>query len=249
MRNQIVILAGGKGTRMGNPRVPKVLVMLNNKPLILYVLEEIERINQLAKPVVVVGFGAGKVQQVLGSHYIYAFQDKQLGTAHALAAAKNKVKAENILVLYGDMPFIKAQSLKDLIKLHFKSGAKITMLTVQAENFKGIYVSLEHYGRIIRTPLGEIVGIVEYKDATDIQRKIKEVNPGIYMFSTKWLWENIKKIENSNAQKEYYLTDIVQVALSQGEKVNSILVDAKEVLGINKRDDLAVAEEILNLKS
>jgi bifunctional UDP-N-acetylglucosamine pyrophosphorylase/glucosamine-1-phosphate N-acetyltransferase len=248
MRNQIVILAGGKGTRMGNPRVPKVLVMLKNKPLILYVLEEIDKINQLAKPVVVVGFGAGKVQQVLGSHFLYAFQDKQLGTAHALLAAKNKVKAENILVLYGDMPFIKAESLKELIKLHFKSGAKISMLTAQAENFKGIYISLEHYGRIIRTPLGDIAGIVEYKDATDVQRKIKEINPGIYMFCAKWLWENIKKIENSNAQKEYYLTDIVQVALAQGEKVNSFLVDAKEVLGINSKDDFAVAEEILNPK-
>jgi len=245
MRNQIVILAGGKGTRMGNPRVPKVLVMLNNKPLILYVLEEIEKINQLAKPVVVVGFAAGKVQQVLGTHYIYAFQDKQLGTAHALLAAKNKVKAENILVLYGDMPFIKAQSLKDLIKLHFKSGAKITMFTAQAESFKGNYISLDKYGRIIRTPLGDIAGIVEYKDATDVQRKIKEINPGLYMFNTKWLWENLKKIENNNAQKEYYLTDIVHVALSQGEKVNSILVDAKEVLGINNKEDLAIAEKLL----
>lgn len=230
---------------MGNPRVPKVLVMLKNKPLILYVLDEIEKINQLAKPVVVVGFGAGKVQQVLGSHFIYAFQDKQLGTAHALQASKNKVKAENILVLYGDMPFIKAQSLKDLIKLHLHSGAKISMLTAQAENFKGLNVSLEHYGRILRTPLGDIAGIMEYKDATDIQRKIKEVNPGIYMFNTKWLWDNIKKIGNQNIQKEYYLTDIVQIALVQGEKVNSILVDAKEVLGVNSKEDLAIAEKML----
>lgn len=230
---------------MGNPKVPKVLVMLKNKPLILYVLDEIEKINQLAKPVVVVGFAAGKVQQVLGNHYIYAFQDKQLGTAHALQAAKNKVKAENILVLYGDMPFIKADSLKSLIKLHFKSGAKISMLTAQTKNFKGIYASLEHYGRIIRTPLGETAGIIEHKDATDVQRKIKEINPGIYMFNTKWLWENLKKIENNNAQKEYYLTDIVQIALSQEEKVNSILVDPKEVLGINSREDLAIAEKLL----
>lgn len=234
---------------MGNPKVPKVLVMLKNRPLILYGLEEIEKINQLANPVVVVGFGAGKVQQVLGSHYIYAFQDKQLGTAHALMAAKNKVKAENILALYGDMPFIKAESLKSLISSHFKSGAKISMLTAQAESFKGINVSLEHYGRIIRGPLGDIVGIVEYKDATNAQRNLKEINPGIYMFNTKWLWENIKKIENSNKQKEYYLTDIVAVALSQKEKVGSISVNAKEVLGINSREDLAVAEKLLSLAS
>ncbi len=245
MRNQIVILAAGKGTRMGNPKVPKVLVMLKNKPLILYVLEEMEKINQLAKPVLVVGFGAGKVQQVLGNNYLYAFQDKQLGTAHALQAAKNKVKAENILVLYGDMPFIKAESLKDLIKQHFKSGSKVSMLTAETKNFKGGNVSLEHYGRIIRSPVGDIAGIVEYKDATDVQRKLKEVNPGIYMFQTKWLWENLKKIENKNKQNEYYLTDIVQIALSQGEKINSILVDTKEVLGINSREDLQIAEQLL----
>jgi bifunctional UDP-N-acetylglucosamine pyrophosphorylase/glucosamine-1-phosphate N-acetyltransferase len=245
MKNQIVILAGGKGTRMGNPKVPKVLVMLKNKPLILYILDEIEKIHQLAKPVVVVGFGAGKVQQVLGNQYIYAFQDKQLGTAHALMAAKNKVKAENILVLYGDMPFIKSESLKDLIKLHLHSGAKISMLTSQVDSFKGDNISLEHYGRIIRTPLGEPAGIVEFKDATDIQRKIKEINPGIYMFNTKWLWENIKKIENNNAQKEYYLTDIVAVALNRGEKINSILVDSKEILGINSKEEFVVAEKIM----
>lgn len=230
---------------MGNPKVPKVLVMLKNKPLILYMLEEIEKINQLAKPVIVVGFGAGKVQQVLGNNYLYAFQDKQLGTAHALMAAKNKVKAENILVLYGDMPFIKSDNLKALIKLHLHSGAKMTMLTAQADSYKGKNISLEHYGRIIRTPLGDIAGIVEFKDASDVQRKLKEVNPGIYMFNTKWLWENLKKIENRNKQKEYYLTDIVQIALSQGEKVNSILADAKEVLGINSMEDLQIAEKIL----
>lgn len=245
MRNQIVILAAGKGTRMGNPKVPKVLVMLKNKPLILYMLEEIEKINQLAKPVIVVGFGAGKVQQVLGNNYLYAFQDKQLGTAHALMAAKNKVKAENILVLYGDMPFIKSDSLKALIKLHLHGGAKMTMLTALAKNYKGKNISLEHYGRIIRAPLGGIAGIVEFKDAANVQRKLKEVNPGIYMFNTKWLWENLKKIENRNKQKEYYLTDIVQIALSQGEKVNSILADAKEVLGINSMEDLQIAEKIL----
>lgn len=230
---------------MGNPKVPKVLVMLKNKPLILYMLEEIEKINQLAKPVIVVGFGAGKVQQVLGNNYLYAFQDKQLGTAHALMAAKNKVKAENILVLYGDMPFIKSDNLKALIKLHLHSGAKMTMLTAQADSYKGKNISLEHYARIIRTPLGDIAGIVEFKDASDVQRKLKEVNPGIYMFNTKWLWENLKKIENRNKQKEYYLTDIVQIALSQGEKVNSILADAKEVLGINSMEDLQIAEKIL----
>src|SRR6185369_10465409 len=126
MKNQFVILAAGKGTRMGG-NIPKVLVMLKNKPLILYVLHEIDKIGQLIKPVVVVGYGAKKVEGVLGNEYLFAFQDKQLGTAHALLAAKRKIKAENIVVLYGDMPFIKAESLKALIKMHFKTGGNISM--------------------------------------------------------------------------------------------------------------------------
>lgn len=245
MKNQFVILAAGRGTRMGNPNTPKVLVMLKNKPLILFVLEQIDKINRLVKPVVVVGFGAEKVKGVLGDAYVYAFQEKQLGTAHALAAAKVKIRAENILVVYGDMPFIKAESLSQLIKMHFRSGGNISMLTAEAANFKGIHSSQEHYGRIVRNTSHSIVGIVEYKDATAAQRKLREINPGIYMFSTKWLWEHIKKIANQNAQKEYYLTDIVGVALEQGEKVNSFMVDAKEVLGVNSKADLAIAERLL----
>lgn len=246
MKNQLVILAAGKGTRMGNPKVPKVLVMLKNKPLILYVLDEIDKIGQLIKPVIVTGFMHKKVQDVLGENYLYAFQEDQKGTAHALMAARRKIRAENIVVLYGDMPLLKADSLKELISMHLKSSAKLSMLTAQAENFKGIYRSLEHYGRIIRNPINhEIAAVVEYKDASDEQKKILEINPGVYMFNTKWLWENIAKIKNNNNQKEYYLTDIVQIAIAQGEKVNSLRVDAREVLGINSKEDLEVAEKML----
>ncbi len=124
MRNQIVILAAGKGTRIGGS-VPKVLVMLKNKPLILYLLEEIEKINQLAKPVIVVGHKFQEVRDVLGESYLYAIQQEQLGTADAVKAALPKVKAENILVLYGDMPFLKASSLKKLMQLHHKNGAPV----------------------------------------------------------------------------------------------------------------------------
>ncbi len=244
MRNQIVILAAGKGTRMGG-NIPKVLVMLKNKPLIFYVLHEIEKINQLIKPVVVVGFGADKVKGVVGDDYLYAYQDEQLGTAHALFSAKRKIKAENILVLYGDMPFIKSGSLKELISMHFKTGAAITMLTAQVPNFRGVYTSLEHFGRIVRDTYHQIAGVVEFKDASAGQKKIKEVNPGIYMFNTKWLWENLSKIENKNKQQEYYLTDIVGLAVSQGLKARSLMVEPKEIIGINSREDLIVAEKLL----
>ncbi len=244
MRNQIVILAAGKGTRMGGD-IPKVLVNLNHRPLILYILEEMEKINQLIKPVVVVGFEAEKVRTILGNNYFFALQKEQLGTAHALMAAKSKVGAENILVLYGDMPFIKAESLKNLMRLHKEKSANISMFTAKAESFEGDLESLNFYGRIIRDEKGQIVKIVEYKDANLKERELKEVNPGIYMFNAKWLWEKISLVKNQNMQGEYYLTDIVEVAIKSGEYVNSLVIDPYQVLGVNTPKDLEVAEKQL----
>jgi len=244
MRNQIVILAAGKGTRMGGS-VPKVLVMLKNKPLILYLLDEIEKVNQLAKPIIVVGYMAPKVKTVLGDNYIYAIQDKQLGTAHALMAAKHKVTGKNILVLYGDHPFIKASSLKKLMKLHHDKGANISMFTTTAPNFIGVNKPLEHFGRIVRGSNKKIVKIVEYKDASAGQRKIKELNPGMYMFNSAWLWKHADKIKNKNQQAEYYLTDIVEVAIAGGEQIYSIGIEPKEVIGVNSPEDLKKAEGLI----
>ncbi|MBL8029811.1 MAG: NTP transferase domain-containing protein [Candidatus Doudnabacteria bacterium] len=252
MTNQFVVLAAGKGTRMGGD-MPKVLVGLKSKPLILHLLHELEKINQLIKPVVVVGYQAEKVRAVLGDDYLFAYQSKQLGTAHALLAAKEKVRAENILVLYGDMPFIRAESLRSLMKLHRDKAAKISMLTSRVESFQDPYNSLETYGRIIREPQYEknkeleskIVKIVEYKDATEEERKITEVNPGIYMFNTEWLWPNLEKIKNGNAQSEYYLTDIVALAIGQNVSVSTLSVNPKEVLGVNTPEHLEVAKELV----
>ncbi len=244
MRNQIIILAGGKGTRMGGD-LPKVLVLLKNKPLILYLLEQIAKINQLIKPVVVIGYKGEMVKTVLGDDYFYVIQREQLGTAHALQSAKRLAKGENVLVLYGDMPFITAESLKRLMKLHHDRKSKISMLTASVDNFNGKFKSLETYGRIIRDTNKKICKIIEYKDASSGQRKISEINPGIYMFNSKWLWENLQKIQNKNVQGEYYLTDIVEVAMHSGINAESITVDAKEVIGVNSREDLKMAESLM----
>lgn len=243
MTNQIVILAGGEGKRMGG-KIPKVLVMLKNKPLVLHLLHELEKVPQLAKPVIVVGYKYQDVRGVLGDDYLYAYQNKQLGTAHALLCAKLKVKAENILVLYGDMPFIRAKSLKALLAMHFKKRSSISMLVAEAPNFRGKYKSLEQYGKIIRDSGHKIVKIVECKNASAGQKKIKEINPGIYAFNTKWLWENLKNIKNNNTSKEYYLTDIVEVAIQQGLEIANLSIDPKEAVGINSPEDLEIAESI-----
>ena len=236
---------------MGNPNVPKVLVMLKNKPLILHLLEELEKINQLAKPVIVVGHMYRQVREILGDGYLYAIQDKQLGTAHALLAAKYKIIGENILVLYGDHPFIKASSLKELMRLHHKTQANISMFTATVPNFEGIYKPFEHFGRVIRTPSNSAEGgggvkkIVEFKDAAEEEKQIKEINPGIYMFNCQWLWQHVNKIKNENAQAEYYLTGIAEVAIAHGEEIQSLSVDPKEVIGINSAEDLRLAEKLL----
>jgi|SRR3989344_4638043 len=245
MRNQIVILAAGKGTRMGQSNVPKVLVMLKNKPLILHLLGEIEKINQLAKPIIVVGYKYQEVRDVLGESYIYVIQQEQLGTGDAVKTALKKVKGENILVLYGDHPFIKAESLKDLMRLHYKNQAKVSMFTTKVQNFAGTNKPLEHFGRVVRDNNKKITKVIEYKDASLGQRKITELNPGIYMFNINWLKENIIKIGNNNSQNEYYLTDIIEIAISQKQKIVSLPIEPKEVLGINSKEDLAWAEKFL----
>ncbi len=244
MKNQIVILAAGKGTRMGDSDIPKVLVMLKNKPLILYILEEIEKVHQLAKPVVVVGYKQEQVRAILGDGFTYAFQQQQLGTAHALLAALPRVSADNVLVLYGDMPFIKAGSLKEIIQLHQANHATLSMFTATVPNFDNEFASLNHYGRIIRNQ-NTIVKITEFKDATETERQIKEVNPGIYMLNTQWVKDSLSKVSNNNIQHEYYLTDIVEIAIQQNKQVFSFAINPKEVIGINSREELQKAESLV----
>jgi bifunctional UDP-N-acetylglucosamine pyrophosphorylase/glucosamine-1-phosphate N-acetyltransferase len=242
MTNQIVILAAGKGTRMGGD-MPKVLIMLKQKPLIFYLLMEIEKINLINKPIIVVGYMAEKVREFLGHSYKFAVQEKQLGTAHALMAAKPEVGAENILVLYGDMPFIKAESMERIMRFHLEAKNKISMLTAKVPEFTGSFSSLKFYGRIIRDKNQNLAKVVEYKDASEEQKQITEVNPGIYVFNTEWLWKNLKQIQNKNSQGEYYLTDIIEIAIAGKEKIGSLEILPEEVLGVNTREDLEIAEK------
>ncbi len=243
MQTQIVILAAGKGRRMNNLDLPKVLFPLHGKPLILPLLEQVKKISP-HPPVIVVGFKRGEVMEALGPEYTYAFQKEQLGTAHAVWCAKPKISSKNILVLYGDMPFMKASSMEKLIKFHLDKKPMISMFTSFVPNFKGPRASLDNYGRIIRDHYGNIVKITEYKDATEEERKIKEVNPGIYVFNTEWLWSHIDLINNNNTQNEFYLTDIIEVAISESFPIESIKIDPKEVVGINTLSQLEEARKI-----
>jgi UDP-N-acetylglucosamine diphosphorylase/glucosamine-1-phosphate N-acetyltransferase len=244
MSQQIVILAAGKGTRMGVD-IPKVLLPLGGQSVIARLLAEVKDIPQDTTPVIVVGFMKELVEQTLGPDYIYVTQFDQKGTAHAVLSAKSTVMAENIIVLNGDMPFISTQTLNKLSEKHISSRAKVSMLTCQLDNFGNELQTFISYGRIVRDPEGSIAKIREYKDCSEQQKQITEVNTGEYMFNSEWLWNKLEEIGSSNAQDEFYLTDIVEIAIADGQQVQSLPVSPQEIYGINTPDDLLRARGLL----
>lgn len=238
---KILILAAGKGTRMESD-LPKVLVPLHGKAMIRHVLEEVTKAHD-QKAIAIVGHKAEMVQKELGDLCHYAIQEEQLGTGHAVMCAKDIADAEHIVVLSGDQPFVSAETIKKLIDTHADSKAKITLTTATVADFEDWRKNFLRYGRILRKN-SEISGMREYKDATEDEKNIKEINVGAYVFESKWLWENLGKIKNENAQGEYYLTDLVHMAKKEGEKINSITVSGREALGANSKEELAVLENM-----
>ncbi len=249
MSQQIVILAAGKGTRMGAD-VPKVLLPLGDKPVISRLLDEVENVPQDTAPIIVVGFKKELVEETLGDKYIYVQQFDQKGTAHAVLSAKPAVTSENFIVLYGDMPFTTKESLAKLVELHNSISAlgepvKVSMFTCTLSSFNGDYEHFRGFGRIIRDENGDILKIVENKDCTPEQQEITEVNPGIYMFNSEWVWSKLEAIGSTNAQAEFYLTDIVELAIKDGQQVQSLPIAPEEVYGINTPDHLLYAKTLI----
>jgi bifunctional UDP-N-acetylglucosamine pyrophosphorylase/glucosamine-1-phosphate N-acetyltransferase len=242
---QPIILAAGKGTRMGNPDLPKVLFPLAGKPLIEHLLVSVEQLGLSLKPVVVVGFGRVQVEARLGDRAVYALQEQQLGTGHATLSARGGVTGGTVVVLYGDMPFVSTESLKKLLSEHESKKSTFSMFTVTVPNFDGRHAALGTYGRIIRAESGELEKIVEYKDASEEERGILEVNPGMYVFETEWLWPQLEQVKSENAQGEYYLTDVLEAAVRSGVRVRTVPLEPLQSLGINTPEQLAVAEDVL----
>jgi len=246
----LVILAGGKGTRIqkdvGND-LPKALQPLNGKPLIKHLLENIKDAPIQRPPIIVIGFKGEKVQEELGSEFQYVWQLEQLGTGHATAQARSALegKAKHVLVLYGDHPNIPQEVIEKIVRTHLGDNNTLTLATTIVPDFHGLHAGLKSYGRIKRNPFGEIVRIIEFKDATEEERDIKEVNPGYGCYRADWLWENLDKIENNNAQGEYYLTDLLELAIEQGERVEGVLIDPICALGVNTMEELARLEKLL----
>jgi bifunctional UDP-N-acetylglucosamine pyrophosphorylase/glucosamine-1-phosphate N-acetyltransferase len=240
---KIVVLAGGKGKRMESEK-PKALTEVQGKSILSHLLDSITGAHQ-EKPIAVVGHKAEEIKKELGTSFVYVIQEEQLGTAHALLAAKEQLKdAVHIIVINGDMPFIKSETIKNIIDKHLISGAVLTFATTEVPNYDDWYKIFWTFGRVIRKER-KVVSIRELKDAKEKEKKIREVNAGCYIFDAEWLWVNLEKINNENAQKEYYLTDLIPIALKQEDKVESILIAPREALGVNSKEELEIVKKML----
>lgn len=242
MDKYVIILAAGKGTRMKS-ELPKVLHKLSDRSMLDHVLDNVAEVEH-ERGIVVVGYGADQVVDSLPSSVkFWVEQKEQLGTGHAVMQTRDLLEnmSGQTLVMYGDMPLITGETLNKLFDYHIMQEAQATVLT-------GIATDPFGYGRIIREN-GEVARIVEEKDATKVERAIKEVNTGIYVFDNKLLFEALNNVETSNAQGEYYLTDVIEILRSRGHKIAAMtLENFDESLGINDRVQLAVAERILRSK-
>lgn len=200
-----------------------------------------------AKPLAVVGKNGDGVRAELGGRCDYAVQEEQKGTGHAVQCAETALRgnADAILVLYGDNCMIGAGTIRRLAEARAKSGAAITMLTTTVPDFDGWRKPFYDFGRLVRGADGKILRSVEKKDASPQELEIKELNPSFCCFDAAWLLENLKKIKPHNAQGEYYLTDLVQIAIEEGAKVEVIPVDAHEVIGVNTQEQLEIVRGLL----
>ncbi|MEI7590090.1 MAG: sugar phosphate nucleotidyltransferase [Deltaproteobacteria bacterium] len=236
-----IILAAGKGSRMQS-ELPKVLHCINGKPLLSFVIA-IARSVGSEKTVVIVGHQAELIKTSFrDSGVIFAEQVPQMGTAHAVMQAKNIFEnyTGDILILCGDVPLLGVSSIIAMRDNHIHSDAVVTVMTA-------ILDDPAHYGRIVKNEAGEISQIVEYRDATDAQRAIKEINTGIYCVKAPFLFDAIFKTNNNNQQKEYYLTDIIAIAKTDNKKAVAFLTDKPfEAMGINSIEELRFAEASLN---
>jgi bifunctional UDP-N-acetylglucosamine pyrophosphorylase/glucosamine-1-phosphate N-acetyltransferase len=247
---KILILAAGKGTRMKTDE-PKALAILQGKPFLQHILNTIKKLDPTIKPIIVVGYKKERIKQFLGDRHIYVEQHKQLGTGHAVMSAKKAIDddSEIILVISADQPLISKETIESIISKHKEKNPTVTMATVFVPDFENWRTGLYYFGRIIRETNGLIKKIIEFKDTNDKERKIKELNPALYAFDAKWLWDNIDKLKNDNAQGEFYLTDMIKMAFDQKKKIETIqITNIIEALQPNSKEELETLERFISQK-
>ncbi len=234
-----VILAAGKGTRMKSA-LPKVLHEVGGKPMVQHVLDAACKAG-CSRSVAIIGFGSEKVQTLLAGQAETVLQEEQLGTGHAVLQAQGLLKGHrgSVLVLCGDTPLVTEEMLRQLCEAHASAGAAATVLTAIMPDPTG-------YGRVIRNAAGDVVKIVEQKDANADELAVNEINTGMYCFDSASLFQALQQVDCQNQQGEYYLTDVIGILGGQGKRVWAYSTEDHEAtLGINSRQQLAQAEKIL----
>ncbi len=233
-----IILAAGKGTRL-KTESSKVAVELINKPIILHLLDNIAKCIIQKDTYVIIGHKGEEVQAIVKSKYPnaqFVWQREQLGTGHAVAQVESSINMKNpsTLILAGDVPLVSEEMIKNFFEYHDDQKSDITVLTTKIDNPSG-------YGRIIRdNSFNRLLKIIEEKDADETERKINEINSGIYLVKTNILFELLKEIKPNNTQKEFYLTDIIKIGNEKRLSIHPYLFAEYELLrGINSRHDLA----------
>ncbi len=251
-----VVLAAGQGTRMRST-LPKVLHQLAGAPLLAHVLKSVEAIPSAPsfkalpetvsahRPIVVLGHEAAQVEAAFGERCLYAIQKEQLGTGDAVLAARSVVDEldplpQTVLVCYGDTPLIRGEILARVLAEHHTQRATVTFLTACTQQ-------PSDFGRVVRAADGRVLEIVEVKRATEEQKRINEINSGVYCFERSWLWPTLQNLPR-NPSGEYYLTDLIGIASAQGRTIATVQGTLDETIGVNNRVQLAEAERILRLR-
>ncbi len=237
-----IVMAAGKGTRMKSKK-SKLVHKIYGKEIIRRSIENVRRAG-IEQIITVVGYQKEQIEEVLGDRVMYAVQEEQLGTGHAVMQASKLLEGKKgkVLVLNGDHPIMRPETLKKLVEASNQRGESATILTMVHDN-------ILPYGKIIHDIEGKIKEIIEHKDCTLEQQQIKEVNLGMYCFDIEELLKALKELNNDNVQNEYYLTDVIKIMYDKGLKTGSIVVsDNAEVLGINDRMDLQVLTKALQLR-
>ncbi len=236
MKRMAIVLAAGKGKRMKS-KLYKVLHPVCGKPMVGHVVDTVRRTNS-KRTVVIVGHGAEEVKTYLGDQAEYALQAEQLGTGHAVRQAEELLGKEEgtTILICGDTPLVRAETIEAMIALHESEGAAATILTAVPEDPTGL-------GRIIRGEDGGVLRIVEQKDCTPEEAAVKEINTGTYCFDNRKLFDALSKVTNDNAQGEYYITDVIGILRGEGEKIAAYATqDLTESIGVNDRVVLSQAE-------
>jgi len=234
-----IVLAAGKGTRMKSARA-KVLHEVLFSPMACHVMDSLTELR--ARSIVVTGHQADRVEETLAPYSpTFVRQNEQLGTGHAVLATEEILAAKTgmALILCGDTPLLRPQTLQQMAAAHTRSGNVLTVMTTVLDDPAG-------YGRIISNDAGEVLRIVEEKDASEGERQLREINSGIYCVNLENLFPALHKIDNNNAQKELYLTDLVEIVTDNGARVGRFICREKnEILGINSRIELEAANVIM----